>query len=377
MKQIRILHCNNDNKNMGGAYLVERKLEPYIREKGYIFDYITMDEFVDNGDKNTDPLDGSRTFSAKLRGNKIIGHIKLPFFVKKVLHDNPYMIVHIDIDSAWKALLYAVPAKKMGAKVIIHSHATGIDGNHKGIKFFFHKTCKKMLGKYSDKYIGCSNEALKWLCPESKKDSSELLVNGLDTSEFYYNESVRNECRKELDLENSFVICNVGRINENKNQVFLVDVLVELKKLIPNAVLLLVGPYTEENLDILKAKIKMVGVDSSVIISGPTNNVNKVLNASDYFVLPSKFEGFSLASIEAQSTGLNCLLSTGTPDEVKVSELAERVDISLGAKEWAQIIYQKSITPNRERKTLRLNNEYTMEGMAQHLSNIYDSLIGG
>lgn len=85
MKQIRVLHCNNDNKNMGGAYLVTRKLEPYVREIGYVFDYITMDEFVVSGHEDTDPMQGSKTFAARLRGNKLVGHIKLPLYVKKYL----------------------------------------------------------------------------------------------------------------------------------------------------------------------------------------------------------------------------------------------------------------------------------------------------
>ena len=186
MKQIRVLHCNNDNKNMGGAYLVTRKLEPYVREIGYVFDYITMDEFVVSGHEDTDPMQGSKTFSARLRGNKLVGHIKLPLYVKKVLKENSYPIVHIDIDSAWKALLYALPAKKFGAKVLIHSHATGIDGDHKGIKGFLHIICKKIIAHYTDQYIGCSNRAIEWLCPKERLNSAELLMNGIDRREFFF-----------------------------------------------------------------------------------------------------------------------------------------------------------------------------------------------
>lgn len=376
MRQIRILHCNNDNKNMGGAYLVTRKLEPYVRDLGYVFDYITMDEFVINGDKDTDPMNGSRTFSAKLRGNKVLGHIELPFYVKKVLKQNPYEIVHIDIDSAWKALLYAIPAKMSGAKVLVHSHATGIDGEHKSIKGRLHYICKNVLAHYTDKYIGCSSGAMHWLCPKNQMDKAELVVNGIDNKEFFFNQEIREKCRRELGLENKFVLCNVGRINDNKNQIFLVDVLKEMKELLSETVLLLVGPYTEEDLNKLKEKIKTNQMEASVIVVGATNDVNKYLNASDYFVLPSHFEGFSLASIEAQSTGLRCLLSTGTPPEAKITDLADRSDLKLGAEEWANLIIKHCSKPY-ERDTVHLSSEYTMEGMAKHLTQIYDALIGG
>ena len=193
---------------------------------------------------------------------------------------------------------------------------------------------------------------------------------------FFFDQSVRNECRKELGLGKHFTVCNVGRINDNKNQVFLIDVIQELRNYIPDAVLLLVGPYTEEDLEKLKDKIKRSQAENYVIIVGATNNVNKYLNAADYFVLPSYFEGFSLASIEAQSTGLKCLLSTGTPPEVRITDLAERADLNLGAKEWANLI-NKQCSNQYERKTAILSNEYTMEGMAKHLTQIYDALVGG
>jgi len=376
MSQVRILHCNNDNKNMGGAYIVMRKLDPYMRQYGYVFDYITMDEFVVRGKAAVYPLEDSKTFSAKLRSNKIVGHIKLPFYVRKILKENPYNIVHIDIDSAWKALLYAIPAKKSGAKVLIHSHATGIDGDYKGIKGALHGFCKCILSKYSDKYIGCSQQALYWLCPKERLQQGEVLVNGIDKNEYFYNNSLRIKTRKELNIEDCFVLCNVGRINDNKNQSFLIDVIKELKKMISSVMLLLVGPYTEEDYNKLTRKIQLEQMNEEVIIIGETDQVNKYLNAADYFVLPSIFEGLSLASIEAQSTGVRCLLSMGTPPEAKVTELAIREPLESGMKVWASIIYNDSIKQFK-RCSGEISIKNTMEGMARHLSNIYMALIGG
>ena len=373
MNQLRILHCNNDNKNMGGAYLVTRNLEPYIREFGYIFDYVTMDEFVVSGNTNTDPLQGTNTFSARLRKHKLFGHLVLPFFIKNILKNNPYHIVHIDIDSAWKALLYAIPSKVKGSKVLIHSHASGIDGNHKGLKGFLHYLCKRILAHYTDKYVGCSKEALQWLCPRKHWDKAEILINGIDQNKFFYEKSVRNSCRKELGLDEQFVLCNVARINDNKNQVFLVDVLSKIKLLMPNAVLMVVGPYTNDAIIKLKEKIKANQLENSVIIVGPTSDVNKYMNGADFFLLPSHFEGLSLVSIEAQRTGLKCILSTGTPPEAVVTNLAERVTLSLGAERWAQMIYERRLV--KDRGTIRLDNKYTMEGMARHLARIYNSIL--
>lgn len=376
MKQTRILHCNNDNKNMGGAYLVERKLEPYIRQYGYIFDYMTMDEFVLNRNEQTDPLGDSKTFSARLRGNRILGHIQLPFYVKKILKENPYKVVHIDIDSAWKAILYAVPAQKSGAKVLVHSHANGIDGSYKGLKSALHKVCKNILSRYTDKYIGCSQGALEWLCPKNRLSQSAVITNGIDNKEYFYSEELRKNTRKELGLNEEFVLCNVGRINDNKNQIFLIDVLKALREKISDAVLLLVGPYAEEGYGKIMQKVKAEKLDNYVIITGETNQVNKYLNAADFFVLPSIFEGLSLASIEAQRTGLKCLLSTGNPPEASVTEMVIREPLDRGSKAWAELIVNEAYK-NGVRSSMILNMENTMEGMAKTLSGVYSALIGG
>jgi glycosyltransferase involved in cell wall biosynthesis len=361
---------------MGGAYLVTRKLDPYMRVHGYVFDYITMDEFVVNGNELTDPLEESRTFSLRLRKNKIIGHIELPFYVRRILKRRQYQIVHIDIDSAWKALLYAVPAKWSGAKVLVHSHATGIDGSNKGLKRFLHNKCKIILSKYADKYIGCSQSALEWLCPKNRISESVVLINGIDTKEFFYSEELRTESRKELQLRDEIVLCNVGRINGNKNQVFLIDILKELRKRIPKAILLLVGPCSDEEYKKIVTKINNERLNKYVVIVGETDQVNKYLNVADYFILPSLFEGLSLASIEAQRTGLRCLLSTGVPPESKVTALAQREPLESGAEEWAKIV-EKGLSEMQSRRSEKFSEIYTMDGMANHLSKIYSALIGG
>ena len=373
MKQIRVLHCNNDNKNMGGAYLITRRLDPYMRQYGYVFDYMTMDEFAAGGTSETDPPGDARTFSARLRGNRLIGHMRLPFYVKKVFRDNPYKIVHIDIDSAWKALLYAVPAKLSGAKVLVHSHATGIDGDHKGLKGMLHTACKKILSKYTDKYIGCSRKAIEWLCPEKRLSKATVLRNGIDRNEFFFDEKLRDQTRRELRIEDRFVVCNVGRINDNKNQIFLIDVLKELQHSIPSALLILVGPYDEYDYTKLMQKIRQEELENSVQLIGNTNHVNRYLNAADYYVQPSIFEGMSLAGIEAQSTGLRCLFSTGNPPETVVTDLTVREPLEYGAKYWAETVFNSS-RKQHDRKSVVFNSQFTIMGMAQSLAAVYGSL---
>ena len=78
-RTIKVLHCNNDNYNLGGAFIITYRVNELLLKKGIVCDYITMDHFVDSC--NFSIPEGVKTFSANLRKNRFLGHIILPFYV--------------------------------------------------------------------------------------------------------------------------------------------------------------------------------------------------------------------------------------------------------------------------------------------------------
>ena len=86
----KILHVNDDNHNLGGAFLITYRVEKYLRSYGFSYDYLTMDHFDENS-KFPIPND-DKTYSANLRKNRFFGHILLPFYVNKVLKNNKVII---------------------------------------------------------------------------------------------------------------------------------------------------------------------------------------------------------------------------------------------------------------------------------------------
>lgn len=371
---MRVLHCNNDNKNMGGAYLIEHRLEPYMRKRGYIYDYITMDEFIVTGNPEIDPLAGAKTFSARLRKNRFIGHFKYYRYIKQILKENPYQIIHIDIDSSWKALMYAIPAKKNKAKVIVHSHSTGIDGGYKKIKMFLHLLTRDILSYYTDQYVGCSEEANQWIAPHSRWKQAKVIKNGVAEKDYFFSEQLRIKARKELNLcDDDILIGNVARINDNKNQVFLIEILNQMLSRGINAKLLLVGAYTENAYKNLFETICKYEVEERVLLTGETSEVNYFLNAMDYFVLPSLFEGFSLAVVEAQAVGLSCLISSTIPSAAIETELVSQKPLDEGAAKWADYII--SDLQKTERSNTNLKTIYSLENMANDMSRLYEGVL--
>lgn len=375
---LRVLHCNNDNKSLGGAYVITRRVDECIRRYGYQFDYFTMDEFVHSGNKNLDPLPSTKCFSARLRKNRLVGYLKLPFYFCKTIKKQKYKIVHIDTDLAWKALLYAIPARKAGSKVVVHSHSTNVDGVHKNVKRLFHNICKYILDKDTDCRIACTKEAAEWMFPSNKLDKVKILFNGVDLNEFYFDAKLRKASKEKLNIHNKIIIGNIAALNENKNQLFLVGV---LKKLLDDGVdafLVLAGKSIDNWDEKILSKAKKLNVSDHIRLLGFVNNTNALLNAIDIFALPSHFEGAPLSLIEAQATGVDCIISDSIGKNAIISSWVhpEPVEDSQSVDYWVDIIKKIYNDMSKiDRTNRKIEDKYSLRYMAEELSKIYDGII--
>ena len=68
-----------------------------------------------------------------------------------------------------------------------------------------------------------------------------------------------------------------------------------------------------EERDFLQKKVGIIGLGSKVSFLGLRQDVNKILQSADIFVLPSRYEGMPLAILEAMAAGLP-IIATDTGD---------------------------------------------------------------
>ena len=372
--EIHVCHANNDNKNAGGAYIIERRVENEMRKYGYVFDYITMDEFITTNNPDLDLLPGSVAHSAHLRGNRWLGHIKLPFYAYSVFKKCHYPIVHIDIDLAGKALLYAIPAKLSGSKVVVHSHSTGIDGDHRFLKGLAHRTCRHLLSVFADGYLACSQNAAKWMFPKHLWKNVVVLPNGTDLEHFHFDETVRRQWREKLGVSQQFVIGNIGVLSDLKNQLFLVDLAGYLHEQHMDVLLLIIGKYTPEWEEKIRNAAMKNNIPDRVILYGYSTQTCELLNAMDLYICPSKVEGFSLTLCEAQATGLPCIRSEAVPDEAVISAWTEQVDLRMQLDDWSKAVKKSAQEYKDNRKLRKVKADYGMEKMAEKLEQFYSQL---
>ena len=250
-----------------------------------------------------------------------------------------YAAVHGHMTST--ASIYLPEAKKAGIPLTIaHARSAGVD---KGIKGTLTKLLRKNLYKKCDKMLACSDLAAKAVFGEKcyQENKVTILPNAIDTREYLPNDQIRNQIRREYQIEDKFVIGHVGRFHYAKNHEFLVEIFAELLKQKANAVLMLLGdgPLRGE----IEEKAKRLGVYDKIIFAGNQTPAAPFYQAFDYFLFPSRFEGMPGTVVEAQAAGLKCLISDSVTKQVKATELVTFLSLEQPAKVWAdEMIRQTS-----------------------------------
>lgn len=272
--------------------------------------------------------------------------------LSKYIKENSYDAVHINMGSFFPVLTCAIAAKKAGVKNIIsHSHSVGYVSKKKRLLI---NLFSPLLSIYADQYLTCSIPAGKNLYSEKIQNSNQykIIRNAIDVNRFSYNPSIRSEIRRELNIENEFVIGHVGRFVEVKNHEFLLNLFREILSLNENSTLLLIGEGELKNS--IMEKAKEMKIYQKIKFLGQQRNVQDYYQAMDVFVLPSFVEGFPIVTLESQTAGLPTFVAKNITNETNVTELFKSFSLEDNIKELAikiidcksQDIYRKDFSKN-------------------------------
>lgn len=288
--------------------------------------------------------------------------------LQKILKENQYHIVHSHINTMSIFPLYAAKKAKVPVR-IAHSHSTS---NKIEWKKNILKTILKPFSKlYATDYFCCSELAGKYLFGENtyKKGQVYLLNNAIDLDKFKYDESIRMEQRKNLNIkDNTLVLGHIGRFVQQKNHTYLIDIFKKVNDLNNNTKLILVGqgPLEEE----IKNKVTTLGLKDKVIFLGQLEETNKIYQAFDIFLLPSLYEGLGMVLIESQVSGLPSIASTEVPTIAKVTDKLHFIDLN-NQEEWTNYINNLKITKRKSYITEIKKYGYDIKTEAKKLETKY------
>ena len=164
-----------------------------------------------------------------------------------------------------------------------------------------------------------------------------VIRNGIDLDRFRSVPISKEEKRKELGIpSDAYVVGQVGRFTYQKNPEFTVLAFNELLKKNHNAYLLLVGRGKQESE--LRKQVKELNIEDKVKILVSREDIPELLKAMDVFILPSRFEGFGIVLVEAQASGLPCVVSENVPSQVYLSNRVNRLNLNDPLQKWADVL---------------------------------------
>lgn len=337
MKSILIGYVIGDNKSGIDTYVLN--ISKILREAGYLVDFLTNQKTA---------------FMESICQERGIGLIEIPTLknapqqykvMMDILKQKHYDIAYFNISEAFNSIGLLASKKAGIPKIIVHSHSSSVGGSSKVgkvIRKVLHVLFKKLvIRKTATTYLACSQLAAEWMFDSAilKKKDYKIVNNAVEAERFQYNPMIREKKRKELKLENKFIIGHVSGFTPTKNVSFLIDIMQALQEAEKDAHLVLVGEGDET--EKVKQKIKDCGLEAKVTMLGRRTDVAELLQAFDAFLLPSIFEGAPIVAIEAQVAGMMVYLSDAITKEVKLSEKCQFISLEKSPKEWAEIVLAK------------------------------------
>ncbi len=230
-------------------------------------------------------------------------------------------------------------AHKAGARICAARSSNSSDG--KSLRYLIaHKIGGFLYGRYVNVKIAPSDLAAKYTFGRRSYKNREvkILHNALDLNVYKYNETMRKNIRAEFGIAECItVLGNVGRFMPQKNHNFLLEIFAKYIKMNENSVLMLVGGGELETA--IKEKAEKFGILNKIIFTDVRSDVPALLSAMDVFVFPSLYEGMPNTVIEAQATGLPCLIANTITREADITGLVHYLPLG-DAGIWAEHIAQ-------------------------------------
>lgn len=309
-----------------------------VIEAGYKVDFLLLQDIKSDA-QNYVKNRNSDVFILPPKSKKNV--VKIYSCMRTVMAHGNYDIVHVNVPGPYGTMFLCV-AKWCGIKKrIYHSHNP--KNNLTWKSRLISSICNPMCVHMSNTHLACSDNAGKSIFG---KREYTVVKNLIDVNKFVYSEKGRTNIRGDLRINAStFVVGVVGRIEEQKNPSFVIACFKEISALRQNSVLVWVGDGS------MKAKtqqcVKEIGLSDRVYLVGNKSNLKDWYSAMDCLFLPSKFEGLGIVFIEAQANGLPCYGSLQVPIDTEVTKNMNRLDLELGAKEWAKRITKAQVDDSR------------------------------
>lgn len=295
-------------------------------------------------------------------------------YMDKLFIDHPeWKIIHAHNDAFVAYSLFAAKRNNIPVR-ISHVHCASFPRSYKLPLALF---CREMIPYCCTKKWACGRKAGEFYYGKKVIDDPQFHIhnNAIDINKYLFNKNRRERIREKYNLKDCLVIGHVGRFDYQKNHEFLINVFADIIKKDPSTRLILLGDgHFKER---IIAKVKSLCLENYVIFTGSVSNTNDFYQAFDVFVMPSRWEGLPVTSIEAQASDLPCVFSDTITDEVNILPTNQFLSLKLPISEWSNkilnAIYNHTSRVDRYKEIT--NAGYNIDVQVKKLVDIYYSYL--
>lgn len=367
---IRILHVIR-KMDCGGTETLLMNIYRNIDRSQIQFDFMVHSREPGFYDEEIRKLGGTIFYAPAFKIVNIVHYTR--FWNTFFKNNKTHRIVHGHIHSC--AAIYLAIAKKHRRITLAHSHATkSVSHDIRSLLFTMFSYPIRFIADY---FLACSEQAGidRFGTNAIQLSRFRVLKNGIDTEKYRFDPNIRKKIRNGLGInEKCLVLGHVGRFSYEKNHRFILSVFAQLHNDVPNSELWLFGkgPLMEE----IKQLSFELHLTNSIRFMGVSSIVNEYLQGMDVFIFPSLFEGLGISVIEAQTSGLPCIVSEAIVPEADIhAGLMKHMFLKDSPENWAKALVECSHQVRIDTCDYAVKAGYDIKVISKSLSDFYENIV--
>lgn len=332
--KIRVLQVTGSLR-IGGLENVAMNLFRYCDKQKYTMDFLVYGDAIEPLEAEVAAL-GGRVFHIPYPHKGASIYVRE---MKKIMGEyGPYDVVHSH--SLFNSGFVMKAAYEMGIPVrVSHGHSDRRKVKVKFVRNMYNKYMRFLINRYATKKFACSEGAGKYLYGNGYGEDVYIVRNGVDVEKFRFDPEKRLAIKQEFGWEECKIIGHIGRLAEVKNQKKIIDVFHCAYQKDPSLRLLIAGDG--ELKDELQRQIDGLGLTEAAKLAGTRRDVPALLSAFDVYMMPSFYEGVSVSLIEAQVSGVHCLVSSNAASaETRLTDCLNIMELTDLDEAWSDKVIE-------------------------------------